>query len=35
MYYMNVINGTETDTVDVDDGAIPSLRKALVDNFYF
>ena len=30
-----VINGTDTETIEVDDGPIPSLRKALVDNFYF
>ena len=31
----DVLNGTDTETIEVDDGPIPSLRKALVDNFYF
>lgn len=30
-----VINGESTETVTVESGTIPSLRKALVDNFYF
>lgn len=30
-----VINGESTDTIIVESGVIPSLRKALIDNFYF
>lgn len=30
-----VINGSTTETVTVESGTIPSLRKALTDNFYF
>ena len=30
-----VINGTATETINTESGMIPSLRKALVDNFYF
>jgi hypothetical protein len=31
----NVINGTSTDVIATDSGDIPSLRKSLVDNFFF
>lgn len=31
----DVINGTTSETVTTDSGEIPSLRKSLVDNFYF
>lgn len=31
----NVINGLATEVVATDNGDIPTLRKALVDNFYF
>lgn len=31
----DVINGTATETVTTDSGEIPTLRKSLVDNFYF
>lgn len=30
-----VVNGDATSTVETENGPIPSLRKALVDNFYF
>ena len=30
-----VINGTSTETITTDSGEIPSLRKSLIDNFYF
>jgi hypothetical protein len=30
-----IINGDDTESITVDDGPIPSLRKALKDNFYY
>lgn len=31
----NIINGDSLSTVDAEDGAIPTVRKALIDNIYF
>ena len=31
----DVINADSTTTIEVDDGPIPSLRKSLIDNFYY
>lgn len=31
----NIINGDATTTIETENGDIPSVRKALVDNFYF
>lgn len=33
--FHDVINGSTTDTITTDSGEIPSLRKSLIDNFYF
>lgn len=31
----DIINGSATESIDTESGLIPTLRKALVDNFYF
>ena len=31
----DVINGSATESIETESGLIPTLRKALVDNFFF